>query len=72
MTYSFGPNTFPAFNSVIFSVEVQVEYLAKTLVSSILDRYADIVEVNTEAEEKFIDNTNGILEHTVFSAGCST
>ncbi|KAN0110969.1 FAD/NAD(P)-binding domain containing protein [Hyaloscypha variabilis] len=67
----FGPNTFPAFNSVIFSVEVQVEYIAKTLVSPILDRYADIVEVKTEAEEKFIQNLDGILEHTVFAAGCS-
>ena len=71
LPYRFGPNTFPAFNSVIFSVEVQVEYIAKTLVSPILDRYADIVEVKTEAEEKFIQNLDGILEHTVFAAGCS-
>jgi len=67
----FGPNTFPAFNSVIFSVEVQVEYIAKTLISPILDRYADVIEVKPEAEEKFIDDLDGILEHTVFSAGCS-
>ncbi|KAH8743316.1 hypothetical protein BGZ57DRAFT_946387 [Hyaloscypha finlandica] len=67
----FGPNTFPAFNSVIFSVEVQVEYVAKTLISPILDRYADVVEVKAEAEEKFIKDLDGILEHTVFSAGCS-
>jgi len=56
---------------VIFSVEVQVEYIAKTLISPILDRYADVVEVKPEAEKKFIGDLDGILEHTVFSAGCS-
>jgi hypothetical protein len=56
---------------VIFSVEVQVEYLAKTLISPILNRYTEVVEVKPEAEEKFINNLDGILEHTVFSAGCS-
>ena len=67
----FGPNTFPAFNSVIFSVEVQIEYVAKTLIAPILDHYANVVEVQPDAEEKFINNLDGILAHTVFSAGCS-
>jgi len=48
-----------------------VEYIAKTLISPILDHYANIIEVKPEAEEKFIGNLDGILEHTVFSAGCS-
>lgn len=52
-------------------MEVQVEYIAKTLISPILDHYANVVEVKPEAEEKFIEDLDGILAHTVFSAGCS-
>ena len=67
----FGPNTFPAFNSVIFSVEVQVEYLAKTLIAPILDGYARVIEVKPEAEEEFTGDLDNILATTVFAAGCS-
>ncbi|ORY69025.1 uncharacterized protein BCR38DRAFT_363903 [Pseudomassariella vexata] len=67
----FGPNTFPAFNSVIYAVEVQVAYVASTLIKPVLDGYADVIEVKEEAEEKFVQDLDGVLEETVFSAGCS-
>lgn len=68
---SFGPNTFPAFNSCIFSLETQVAYVASTLVKPIIDGYASIVEAKHEAEEEFIQNLDNVLKDTVFSAGCS-
>ncbi|KAG9186591.1 hypothetical protein G6011_09699 [Alternaria panax] len=40
----FGPNTFPAHNSVIFASEVQVDYIAKTLVLPLLDGRASTIE----------------------------
>ncbi|KAK1763980.1 FAD/NAD(P)-binding domain-containing protein [Phialemonium atrogriseum] len=67
----FGPNTFPAFNSVIFSVEVQVAYIAQTLMKPILDGYATAVEAKEEAEDKFVANLDSVLATTVFAAGCS-
>jgi hypothetical protein len=67
----FGPNSFPAFNSVIFAVEVQVAYIAKTLVAPLLDGYADVIEVREEAEEKFVRVLDETLATTVFAAGCS-
>ncbi|KAH7361730.1 hypothetical protein B0T11DRAFT_279427 [Plectosphaerella cucumerina] len=67
----FGPNTFPAFNSVIYAIEVQVDYIANVLIKPVLDGYATVVEVDPEAEEKFIQDLDKVLEETVFSAGCS-
>lgn len=67
----FGPNTFPAFNSVIYAIEVQVAYLANVLFKPIIDGYANTVEVTHEAEEKFIEDLDVVLGETVFSAGCS-
>lgn len=67
----FGPNTFPAFNSVIFSVEVQVAYIASTLIKPIIDGCASVVEVKGEAEESFIRDLDRTLDETVFAAGCN-
>ncbi|KAF7557823.1 hypothetical protein G7Z17_g488 [Cylindrodendrum hubeiense] len=67
----FGPNTFPAFNSVIFAIEVQVAYIVSTLVKPIIDGYANVVEVKEEAEEQFVHNLDKVLAETVFAAGCS-
>lgn len=67
----FGPNTFPAFNSVIYSIEVQVAYIANVLFKPLLDGYADVVEVKHESEEQFIQDLDRVLDETVFSAGCS-
>ncbi|KAJ0119957.1 hypothetical protein J7T55_000807 [Diaporthe amygdali] len=65
----FGPNTFPAFNSVIYAVEVQVEYLAKTLFETIIDGYADVLEVREEAETRFVKDLDKTLAKTVFNSG---
>lgn len=67
----FGPNTFPAFNSVIYAVEVQVDYLAKTLFKTVIDGYADVVEVREEAEAKFVTELDKTLAKTVFNSGCN-
>ncbi|KAF1817472.1 FAD/NAD(P)-binding domain-containing protein [Eremomyces bilateralis CBS 781.70] len=67
----FGPNTFPAHNSVIFASEVQVDYLAKTLFEPLLDRRARTVEVEKAAEDYFVEGIDLELHDTVFSAGCS-
>ncbi|KAL5600653.1 hypothetical protein FOVSG1_008465 [Fusarium oxysporum f. sp. vasinfectum] len=67
----FGPNTFPAFNSVIYAIEVQVDYITSVLVKPIIDGYTHIVEVKQDAEEGFIENLDRVLGETVFSAGCS-
>ena len=67
----FGPNTFPAHNSVIFASEVQVDYIAKTLFLPLLDGKASSVEVKAEAEEDFVADIDEELRGTVFSAGCS-
>ncbi|KAG5812639.1 hypothetical protein H9Q74_003591 [Fusarium xylarioides] len=67
----FGPNTFPAFNSVIYAIEVQVDYITSVFVKPIIDGYTHVVEVKEDAEEGFIQNLDRVLGETVFSAGCS-
>ncbi|KAL1877871.1 hypothetical protein Daus18300_002224 [Diaporthe australafricana] len=67
----FGPNTFPAFNSVIYAVEVQVDYLAKTLFKTVIDGYADVMEAKEEAETHFVDELDKTLAKTVFNSGCN-
>ena len=67
----FGPNTFPAFNSVIYAVEVQVDYLAKTLFKTVIDGYADVVEVRGDAEARFVTDLDKTLAKTVFNSGCN-
>lgn len=67
----FGPNTFPAFNSVIYAVEVQVDYLAKMLFKTVIDGYADVVEVREEAETNFVTELDKTLAKTVFNSGCT-
>ena len=67
----FGPNTFPAHNSVIFSSEVQADYISKTLFKPIIDHHANIVEVKEDAEEGFVHDIERKLQGSVFAAGCS-
>lgn len=67
----FGPNTFPAHNSVIFASEVQVDYIAKTLFEPLIEGRALSVEVKKAAEEEFTKGIDVELRDTVFSAGCS-
>lgn len=68
---SFGPNTFPAHNSALFSCEVQIEYVARTLLAPIIDRRAAVIEVKATAENQWVNSIHGQLEGSVFSAGCS-
>src|SRR5690242_18627135 len=71
MADSFGPNTFPAHNSALFSCEVQVDYVARTLLKPILDREASIIEVKGTAENQWVNDIHSQLNGSVFQAGCS-
>ncbi|RDW76948.1 hypothetical protein BP6252_05001 [Coleophoma cylindrospora] len=71
MAILFGPNTFPAHNSVLFTCETQVDYIIKTLFASVVDKRATIVEVKKEAENDWVTGVQKLLAGSVFSAGCS-
>lgn len=71
MAILFGPNTFPAHNSALFTCEVQVEYVTKTLFKSLLSGRATVMEVRGDAESQFTDSIQGELKGSVFAAGCS-
>lgn len=68
---SFGPNTFPAHNSALFSCEVQVEYIARTLLAPIIDGRASVIEVRATAEDQWVNGIHGQFKGSVFAAGCS-
>jgi len=55
----FGPNAFPAHNSVIYTNEVQVEYIIKTLIKPILDHEFTVLDVKQAAE---MCNANHVQE----------
>lgn len=67
----FGPNTFPAHNSVLFASEVQVEYLARTLISPIIDGRISSLEVKLTVENQWVNAVHSELSGSVFEAGCS-
>ncbi|KAJ5668457.1 uncharacterized protein N7477_007027 [Penicillium maclennaniae] len=67
----FGPNTFPAHNSVLFTSEVQVDYLARTLLAPIIDRRISSLEVKATAENQWVNAVQNDLKGSVFEAGCS-
>ncbi|RFU25168.1 hypothetical protein B7463_g11172, partial [Scytalidium lignicola] len=67
----FGPNTFPAHNSALFSCEVQAEFAAKTLFVPLLNRRASVIEIKQQAEEEFIQSAQTLLQGSIFSAGYS-
>lgn len=69
--FSFGPNTFPAHNSALFTCEVQVAFATKTLFAPIIDHRASIVEVKRGAEDYFASSVQQSLQGSVFAAGCS-
>lgn len=69
--YRFGPNTFPAHNSVIFAVETQIEYIARTMIAPIIDQRASTIEVKGTAEDQWVNTIHGQLRGSVFTAGCS-
>lgn len=67
----FGPNTFPAHNSVLFASEVQVDYLARTLIAPIIDRRLRMLEVKPTSEDQWVNAVHRELSGSVFEAGCS-
>ncbi|CEL10333.1 hypothetical protein ASPCAL13454 [Aspergillus calidoustus] len=67
----FGPNTFPAHNSVLFASEVQVGYIARTLVAPIIDRRISSLDVKGTVEDQWVNALQADLRGTVFEAGCS-
>ncbi|KAF2025004.1 monooxygenase [Setomelanomma holmii] len=70
-TAIFGPNTFPAHNSALFSCVVQVEFVAQNLLAPIIDRRHDIIEVKATAESQWVNSIHKQLQGSVFQAGCS-
>ncbi|KAH8585503.1 monooxygenase [Bisporella sp. PMI_857] len=67
----FGPNTFPAHNSALFTCEVQVEYVTRALMAPLIDRRASIIEIKESAETRWVNDIDASLQGSVFSAGCT-
>lgn len=71
ITDRFGPNTFPAHNSALFSCEVQIDYIARTLLAPIIDQRVSVVEIKGTAEDQWVNGIHQQLKGSVFEAGCS-
>lgn len=67
----FGPNAFPAHNSVIYTNEVQAEYFAKSVVHPIVRGDPSAVDVKEAAETRDAMRIKAALNKMVWSGGCS-
>jgi len=67
----FGPNAFPAHNSVIYTNEVQVEYIIKTVFRPMLNGSFTIIDVKESAENRDANEIQAKLGDMVWSSGCS-
>ncbi len=67
----FGPNASPAHNSVIFTLEVQAEYIAQTFVEPILTGRAKSLVVKRSAEDVDCNGIQQQLKDSVWHAGCT-
>lgn len=67
----FGPNAFPAHNSVIYSNETQTEYVIKTLIAPMLKGSFDVLEVKQAAETRDANDVQRNLKSMVWSSGCA-
>lgn len=67
----FGPNAFPAHNSVIYTNEVQVEYIIKTIFRPILSGSFTIIDVKEAAENRDANHIQSQLTSMVWSGGCT-
>jgi cation diffusion facilitator CzcD-associated flavoprotein CzcO len=67
----FGPNAFPAHNSVIFTHETQVEYIVKALIRPVLNGSFEVLDVKEAAENRDANLIQEKLKTMVWSAGCS-
>ncbi|KAF2009747.1 NAD(P)-binding protein [Aaosphaeria arxii CBS 175.79] len=67
----FGPNTFPAHNSALFTCEVQVDFVARNLLAPLIDHKASILEVKASKESQWVNDIHRQLQGSVFAAGCT-
>ncbi|KAL4789432.1 hypothetical protein BDV19DRAFT_397047 [Aspergillus venezuelensis] len=67
----FGPNAFPAHNSVIYTNETQAEYLIKTMFRPILAGDFKTLDVKEAAETCEANSLQEKLKGMVWSGGCS-
>lgn len=67
----FGPNTFPAHNSALFSCEVQVDYIARNMIAPLIDMRSSVFEVKSTVEHEWVTSIQQQLQGSVFQAGCS-
>jgi cation diffusion facilitator CzcD-associated flavoprotein CzcO len=67
----FGPNAFPAHNSVIYTNEVQVEFLIKSMFRPILRGDFAVIDVKQAAENVDVNQVQSKLKSMVWSSGCA-
>lgn len=67
----FGPNSFPAHNSVIFSNETQVEFILKTLINPVLRGNFEVLNVKQAAEDSNVNQVQAGLKNMVWNEGCA-
>ncbi|KAK4048332.1 hypothetical protein OIV83_004854 [Microbotryomycetes sp. JL201] len=67
----FGPNSFPAHNSVIYTSEVQCEFTRKALIEPLLFGKGETVSVKQAAEDTNAQKVQIGLRGTVWEAGCA-
>ncbi|KAL4939426.1 hypothetical protein BDV06DRAFT_214310 [Aspergillus oleicola] len=67
----FGPNAFPAHNSVIYTNETQAEYLIKAMFKPVLAGHIKSLDVKEAAETCEANALQEKLKGMVWSGGCS-
>lgn len=67
----FGPNAFPAHNSVIYTNETQVEFIIKTVIKPIINHNFDVIDVKQAAETYDANMVQEKLKDMVWNDGCS-
>lgn len=67
----FGPNASPAHNSVIYTLEVQAEYIVQTFLEPLLTGRASTVVLKRSAEDYDCNLIQNKLEDSVWHAGCT-
>lgn len=67
----FGPNSFPAHNSVIYTSEVQCEFVRKAVIEPLITNRASKVTVHQTSEDLDAALVQIGLKGMVWEAGCS-
>jgi cation diffusion facilitator CzcD-associated flavoprotein CzcO len=68
----FGPNSFPAHNSAIFTNEVSCEYLIKAMISPIVRGDFDVIDVKEASEMYDATYVQRKLKNMVWSSDCAS